>query len=754
MSLSEFHAATESSSGGGGGGGGASLGGGGGIGGVPASVGQTVRINWADEMEKLDDSAPTDFVFDRSKLPTAAKSNLAPDFDLESVPKQPPFTAFISNVSFEADESKIRGFFRDSSILNVRLPLDERGRFKGQGYIDFADRESLITALQRNEESFFNRAMKVVLESKSRHYGGRGGANDSGERASDEADWRSRPAPRDQESSGGPLKSFSFHNDPMRQGGGNPRYQNRDGGRDGRDGGAGGGGGGYQRRNNYNNSNYNNNRERDGQNAWQHSNNRSGGGGGGGEYHQGDRPPRRNNYQKFEGGHQRRNEGEQREHRESGGEQEKQQPTSTPTSPPEGPSERPKLKLAPRTLPVAEEPDAQASASAIFGSARPVNTAARERMIEEKLQREAKAKADAAAAAAAADADVEATPEPESDTPVPPVAEQLPTSPPQQQQHGGNRSHKTSVSSDHKDSAGEFHTVGGHQTHYGGRGGGRGGGDRRAYKNEGGRGDRDRDQQRQQRLTPSESFTSGGNKYQNTRQPYKPRGGEHGGGGGHYQQHDRVHRGHDETSSGATQHQRSTENPWKTKSAAAELFSSNAGATTTVGDSPSSNRGSARTSESHPAAEQDAERSPASHQHQRRVNTNTNNSNRPDRKPHGSGDFQNSRGGPRGDNNNRRGNYNNNNRGGGKQLGRQGGGGERDKVSEKREYQPRPPRDFAAVAAAPQTKQETGLNNKFAGLAIDVEDVDYDNDNDDEEEEEDEEHEDDEQHQKEQHVEA
>lgn len=202
MSLSEFHAATESSSGGGGGGGGASLGGGGGIGGVPASVGQTVRINWADEMEKLDDSgksikdncykkkvvlliffcdlAPTDFVFDRSKLPTAAKSNLAPDFDLESVPKQPPFTAFISNVSFEADESKIRGFFRDSSILNVRLPLDERGRFKGQGYIDFADRESLITALQRNEESFFNRAMKVVLESKSRHYGGRGGANDSG----------------------------------------------------------------------------------------------------------------------------------------------------------------------------------------------------------------------------------------------------------------------------------------------------------------------------------------------------------------------------------------------------------------------------------------------------------------------------------------------------------------------------------------------------------------------------------------------
>lgn len=123
--------------------------------------------------------APSDFVFDRSKLPTAPKATLAPDFDLELVPKQPPFTAYISNVSFEADEAKIRAFFRESSILTVRLPVDERGRFKGQGFIDFADRESLITALQKNEQAFFNRPMRVALESKSKQqgYGGYGNNN-------------------------------------------------------------------------------------------------------------------------------------------------------------------------------------------------------------------------------------------------------------------------------------------------------------------------------------------------------------------------------------------------------------------------------------------------------------------------------------------------------------------------------------------------------------------------------------------------
>ncbi len=50
-------------------------------------------------------------------------------------------------------------------------------------------------------------------------------------------------------------------------------------------------------------------------------------------------------------------------------------------------TERPKLQLKPRTLPVAEV-GAPVAASSIFGAAKPVNTAAREREIEERMKSE------------------------------------------------------------------------------------------------------------------------------------------------------------------------------------------------------------------------------------------------------------------------------------------------------------------------------------------------------------------------------
>lgn len=58
-----------------------------------------------------------------------------------------------------------------------------------------------------------------------------------------------------------------------------------------------------------------------------------------------------------------------------------------------GPTQRPKLNLKPRSAPKEEEtsaaPAAQSSrAASIFGEAKPVDTAAREREVEERLQKE------------------------------------------------------------------------------------------------------------------------------------------------------------------------------------------------------------------------------------------------------------------------------------------------------------------------------------------------------------------------------
>jgi len=60
--------------------------------------------------------------------------------------------------------------------------------------------------------------------------------------------------------------------------------------------------------------------------------------------------------------------------------------TSLKSPPPSGaPKERPRLKLQPRSRPL-EEAGQVSGSSAIFGGAKPVDTAARERQIEEKLQ--------------------------------------------------------------------------------------------------------------------------------------------------------------------------------------------------------------------------------------------------------------------------------------------------------------------------------------------------------------------------------
>jgi hypothetical protein len=58
-----------------------------------------------------------DFMFDRSQLPTAPKANLQPDIDLAALPTKPPFTAYVSNISFEADEDKLRAFFKDAKVI-------------------------------------------------------------------------------------------------------------------------------------------------------------------------------------------------------------------------------------------------------------------------------------------------------------------------------------------------------------------------------------------------------------------------------------------------------------------------------------------------------------------------------------------------------------------------------------------------------------------------------------------------------------
>lgn len=54
-------------------------------------------------------------------LPTAPRAARGPDFSDDRIPRDPPYTAYVANLSYEVEEEHIKEFF---SKLKVSLALD------------------------------------------------------------------------------------------------------------------------------------------------------------------------------------------------------------------------------------------------------------------------------------------------------------------------------------------------------------------------------------------------------------------------------------------------------------------------------------------------------------------------------------------------------------------------------------------------------------------------------------------------------
>ncbi len=77
-------------------------------------------------------------------LPTAPRASLVNQIDEDRIPREPPFTAYIANLSYDIVPDDVYKFFGNLKISNVRLLRDgdpETGRLKGFGYADFEDRD-------------------------------------------------------------------------------------------------------------------------------------------------------------------------------------------------------------------------------------------------------------------------------------------------------------------------------------------------------------------------------------------------------------------------------------------------------------------------------------------------------------------------------------------------------------------------------------------------------------------------------------
>ncbi|XP_055616616.1 eukaryotic translation initiation factor 4B-like [Toxorhynchites rutilus septentrionalis] len=153
--------------------------------------------DWADECEEDDDERPT-----RTQLialPTAPRATRLLNDD--TIPHNPPYSAYISNLPYDLNENDLYDFFQDMEISSMRLPRDDgdSGRVRGFGYIEFVNRQDLIDALSLPEPLIHGRRIRIDLPSendqKRNQRNNRNYDNYGGDSERSMGNWRDGPRP-------------------------------------------------------------------------------------------------------------------------------------------------------------------------------------------------------------------------------------------------------------------------------------------------------------------------------------------------------------------------------------------------------------------------------------------------------------------------------------------------------------------------------------------------------------------------------
>ncbi|PZC76966.1 hypothetical protein B5X24_HaOG203916 [Helicoverpa armigera] len=390
---------------------------------IPASITDIIAepttipaTNWADSVdEEPENSYGGGGYSSRQRAPVvlpsasrAARGGLA--VDDESIPRRPPFTAHISNLPYDVDESAITELFTGLKITNLRLPR-EGDRLKGYGCVDFEDREGLINAMNIPDLTIGGRRIRIEVSTQDNDRRmGRGGRSDRDREYDPErtmGDWRSgprampEPSGRPRPMERGPMDRSNMDRGNMDRD--RDRDRERDSSADNRPGGWRDGDRPappepartpYGGRDSFGRDRYGEGRER------------------GGGFGAREERPERSGYGGRDGFRTAERDGGgfgNREGRGFGGRNfgDRDRERDPPPREDNKPRERPKLNLLPRTVPrEAEVPTKPAdgaaqddklpekaapkpvSAEKVFGAAKPVDTAAKEREIEERLRKQ------------------------------------------------------------------------------------------------------------------------------------------------------------------------------------------------------------------------------------------------------------------------------------------------------------------------------------------------------------------------------
>ncbi|KAL7935178.1 hypothetical protein V8C35DRAFT_266422 [Trichoderma chlorosporum] len=174
--------------------------------------------SWADEVEETYVSGTQALPPARdSGRPSAASSWQDRGYSVrESVPaklpEKPPFTAHLGNLSYDATSESVTDFFDGCDVVSVRIIEDrELQRPKGFGYVEFGNLDGLKKALTLDGQSFEGRMIKIKVADPPRGGEGREGRLES---ARDLSEWtRKGPLP-DLPSSRGPRSDFGERRPP------------------------------------------------------------------------------------------------------------------------------------------------------------------------------------------------------------------------------------------------------------------------------------------------------------------------------------------------------------------------------------------------------------------------------------------------------------------------------------------------------------------------------------------------------------
>ncbi|MCO5565736.1 hypothetical protein L7F22_019410 [Adiantum nelumboides] len=141
----------------------------------------TGKVDWADDFDDLPAaplprtdrgipqrgsdwlaSMPDRADRDRSSGPGSERQSYPAREELP-LPTQPPYTAFIGNLSFDVSEEDISNFFAPDQTTSVRLVTGGDGRQKGFGYVEFETLDGLKNALTKSGSQLTGRTARVSV---------------------------------------------------------------------------------------------------------------------------------------------------------------------------------------------------------------------------------------------------------------------------------------------------------------------------------------------------------------------------------------------------------------------------------------------------------------------------------------------------------------------------------------------------------------------------------------------------------------